>query len=41
MNYLGSNSVGWHPGNTGMKLYAEQIWNEQLNGAIAEVAATK
>lgn len=41
MNYLGNNSVGWHPGNTGMKLYAEQIWNEQLNGAIAEVAATK
>ena len=41
MNYLGNNSVGWHPGDTGMKLYAEQIWNEQLNGAIAEVAATK
>lgn len=41
MNTLGDNGVGWHPGNTGMKLYAEQIWNEQLKDTIATVAAEK
>lgn len=41
MGLMGDNGVGWHPGDVGMKYYADQIWNEQLNDTIKAVANSK